>query len=325
MADVACVVPTCRPDRLEEFRKNWDHLFRRHNVRLVVVRDGDEPQVEEYEPIGDRSHVRVTSAVDLVDREDRRLFCRHTDAVRNYGFVYAAKYLEFDYLLTLDDDVAPVYELHGREHLADPISSHLSVMGKKCSTSWMNAAMGTTPDDIPYLRGHPYDCRTEATIHMSHGVWEGVPDFDARTQLAYGDNIPTTLDFYRGPVPQGVYMPICGMNVMVSRESLPMLYFAPQGPDSGDPSVNRFGDIWMGIELLRAYWGRKWAVWTGTSVVLHTRASDAHKNLISEEKGIAWNEIIWKSKTPRASVDYLSDYAAKMGRYRALMGELLGV
>lgn len=303
---IICVVPTCRPERLDEFKMAWSVLFERHGVQLVVVRDGDSPVL--YTPAG------THAAAEFVPDDLRDCFCRYTDSVRNYGFVYAAKYLEFDYILTLDDDVAP---LAGR----DAIAEHLSVMLKKCPTTWINTAQGTNPDDIPYVRGFPYSVRDEAVVHLSHGVWVGVPDFDARTQLAYGDDIPKYLNFYRGPVPDLCNAAICGMNLMCSREALPLLYYAPMGEDSGFRNFHRFGDIFMGCSLLREFGDRRWAVWTGTSVVEHTRASDAQKNLALEEIGIETHDR-W-ARVGDAAHDYYLVYREKRLRYQDFLESCL--
>lgn len=304
---IVCVVPTCRPERFAEFRRSWAGLFERHGVRLVSVHDGDRPEVTVFDR-GDPNTIVATAASDKVVPEYLRdCFCRYTDSVRNFGFVYAANNLDFDYVLTLDDDVAP-------PPAKDPIAEHLSVMGKKCSTTWLNTAQGTNPDDIPYVRGFPYSVRDEAVVHLSHGVWIGVPDFDARTQLAYGGDIPKYLNFYRGPVPDLCNMPVCGMNLMVSREALPLLYYAPMGPDSGFPDMHRFGDIFMGVSLLREFGDRRWAVWTGTSVVEHTRASDAKKNLALEAVGVEAHDR-W-ARVGDAAHDYYLAYREKRLRYQ---------
>lgn len=341
MADpkIICVVPTCRPERFAEFRRSWTGLFERHGVRLVSVHDGDRPEVTVFDR-GDPNTVVATAAADRVVPDDLRdCFCRYTDSVRNYGFVYAARNLDFDFVLTLDDDVAP-------PPAKDPIAEHLSVMLKRCSTTWLNTAQGTNPDNIPYVRGFPYSVRDEAVVHLSHGVWVGVPDFDARTQLAYGGGcdivyekvagtpgrdvpcpkcgswkwahpisaIPKYLNFYRGPIPDLCNMPICGMNLMCSREALSLLYYAPMGPDSGFPDMHRFGDIFMGVSLLREFGDRRWAVWTGTSVVEHTRASDAKKNLALEAVGIEAHDR-W-ARVGDAAHDYYLAYREKRLRYQ---------
>lgn len=313
---IVCVVPTCRGEQLGKFEEAWKPLFEKHGVQWVVVVDGDQPIL--FTPNGNQIAARVGLPRDLFD-----CFCRRTDAVRNYGFAWAARHLDFDYLLTLDDDVAPIVGF------TDTIDNHLAVMGRKVPQSWMNTAQPfDAQDQTPYLRGFPYGVREEAMVHLSHGVWVGVPDFDAKTQLAYGNDIPTHLNYFKGPVPRGVYMPLCGMNLMVTREALPHLYFAPQGPDSGDPAVNRFGDIWMGITLLRAFWSERKAVWTGTAVVEHTRASDAQKNLQLEAKGLKWNEDFWWNDQTSAFDDpearaYWTSYQDKARRYRDFMTGLL--
>lgn len=255
---------------------------------------------------------------------------------------------------------------------------------------------------IPYLRGFPYGIRDEAPVKVSHGVWVNVPDFDGKTQLELGkcetcggsgklesepdddlpnggkewrchkcngtgydgSRLPYSLPYFRGTVPRGSYFPFCGMNVMVHRDALPYLYFAPMGPDSykpkwiddatdpagamaevmgdGDAGLNRFADIWCGILLKRAMDANDWAIYTGASTVIHTRASDPFVNVEQERLGVEWNEWAWRQYGPEYGGVYPSiakdkpesyaqfraywkAYLDKAARFRNLIRSLQGV
>lgn len=304
MPRIVCVVPTVRPERMAAFRDAWQPLFDRHGVQLFTVWDGDRPEVER--PGGQRVRADL-----VVPPTVQRAFANRTDSVRNYGFAWAAVTVpDLTHVLTLDDDVTPVPG-------DDPIQAHLDVMGKPVPLSWMNTAHGHEP----YLRGVPYAVRNEATVELSHGVWREVPDFDAPTQLQLTGRVPSRLDFFRGPVPRGVLFPLCGMNVMVSRRALPHLYYAPMGPTAG--GLNRFGDIWMGVTLKRAFDARDWAVYTGAAEVVHTRASDVFTNLAQEAEGLRLNERWWAESD--AIHPYFADYAARRGVYERWLADQLGV
>jgi len=295
---VCVVVPTARPEMMDGFTAVWDDLFCRHNVVLVVVYDDAVRPAIAATTYGDHAG-RPFPDPPTYDAY-RHLIYRRTDSVRNLGFLYAAR-LRADYVLTLDDDVAPI---------GDPIADHLGVMGKRVSTSWMNTAQC----DLR-LRGVPYSVRGEATVHVSHGVWEGTPDFDGLTQLALerGAGVPRTLPYYEGPVPAAVRFPVCGMNLMVSREALPFAYFAPMGPDTG-LNLHRFGDIWMGVEMQGRLRHAGGAIYTAAARVMHTRASDALKNAQAEELGAAWNEMLYgrdRSRWPDALVTYRDAWTRK--------------
>lgn len=234
MPKIAVVVPSIRDTQMVQFRKAWDHLFQKHGVTLITVWDGERPQVETK----DYETGLTTFWSEILDtppwRDNRQLFCRYTDACRNIGFVYAASMKRFDYVLTLDDDVAPPDETwgwHGITTDYDPIEEHLRVLSLKVPLGWMNTAHG----ESPYLCGFPYSLRDEAPVMLSHGVWVGVPDFDGETQLRLegSGGLPPSLPYYVGPIPRGVLFPLCGMNVMVKAEALPYFYFAPMGPDTG--------------------------------------------------------------------------------------------
>lgn len=242
---------------------------------------------------------------------------------------------------------------------------------------------GAVNNKYAYLRGFPYGIRDEAQVMVSHGVWVNVPDFDGKTQLELGkcqrcdgtggckvaggvamdcdevecvkcngtgydrSKLPYSLPYFRGPVPKGCYFPFCGMNVMIRKEALPYLYFAPMGMDSGykpkwiddatdpagamaevmgdgDAGLNRFADIWCGILLKRHCDAVGWAIYTGASTVIHTRASDPHKNVEQEKLGMEWNEWAWQSQHKdvsgdKAFVEYWRSYLDKANRFRQLI------
>ncbi len=123
------------------------------------------------------------------------------------------------------------------------------------------------------------------------------------------------------------------MNVMVTKEALPYLYYAPMGKDTGVTGLNRFGDIWMGIHLKEVFDKLGWAVYTGVSVVNHNRASDAKKNYEQEKLGRVWNEYIGRYGThpngmdlsaPLGLFEYLWSWRDKRSRYAELIKGIQG-
>jgi len=357
---ICCVVPSIRPESMEFFRKAWAPLFCDHNVHLVTVWDGDMPELEIQDGSGstilNADGQRTLKMVGMFnDPEVKDLLCRRTDAVRNVGFMAAASSPnKYDFILTLDDDVHPPAG-------SDPIQEHLDVLQRRVPISWMNTAnlgsgghyQGSArdwcegPEQMHYLRGFPYGIRDEAPVMVSHGVWVNVPDFDGKTQLELTNNganperLPYSLPYFRGPVPKGCYFSFCGMNAMVRKEALPYLYFAPMGWDAGcdglvgkdglvhGPALNRFADIWCGILLKRHCDEMGWAIYTGASTVVHTRASDPFKNVDQERLGVEWNEWAWQSQCKdvsgdKAFVGYWRSYLDKANRFRKLILGLQG-
>ncbi len=341
---IVVVVPTIRPEQMEKFREAWKDLFTKHKVTLITVWDGEDPGISISGDDLDKITDGKPNVHHLIDGYEG-CFYRFTDSCRNYGFVAAAK-LNPDYILTLDDDVEPYI------NQPDPIQAHLDVLNKRVSLSWMNTADYRGHVDFntfEYMRGFPYSTRNEAPVMLSHGVWSGVPDLDGETQLKHtgeGGRLPIfNLTYYNGPIPRGALFPLCGMNVMVRRDALPYLYFAPMGPDTGifhhetgniwtsqNHALNRFGDIWMGIFLKRAFDGFNWACYTGGSTVLHTRASDARKNMEQERLGREWNEWLHRFNTEEANLGgygspefwkYLDDYSKKRKQYAGLIQEVM--
>jgi hypothetical protein len=286
---IACVVPTIRPALYETFLQAWAPSFDRYGVRVLPVFDGDVPYVDGF------------TAADVLG-DDADLIYNRSDVCRNLGFAVIARLMpEVTHILTLDDDCDP----HG-----DTIGDHLAALEQRVPISWLSSS----PD--AYTRGFPYGVREEAPVMVSHGVWYGNADWDARTQRENGN---ARLDsFLRGPVPRGVLLPLCGMNVMIRRDVLPYFYFAPMGPQAcTDGEVwDRFGDIWMGICLKRELDARNWAMVTGYAAVHHTRASDVMTNLRKEAVGLEWNERFWQEgdATPHP---YFALYAEQRRRWAA--------
>lgn len=309
---IVCVVPTIRPESHAKFVAAWGELFRRHDVTLVTVWDGEIPLVQ----VGGGQ--KVTAADLGLQPKHSHLFCRFTDACRNLGFVAAAQ-LDPDVVITADDDVYPIPE----QHFPDPIQAHLDTLEKRVPVSWLN----TAHQGAEYLRGVPYGVRGENRVMLSHGVWTGTPDFDGETQLrleASRAGVPYTLPYYVGPIPRGIYAAISGMWVAVNREALPLLYFAPMGVDSGYPNLHRFADIFMGCAIRAAFDVRQWAMYTGASAILHSRASDAAKNFEQEKLGRKWlEEIHCERDVSEENARYWRQYADKREEYRALVWGIL--
>ncbi len=255
---IAIVIPTIRPEKLEVFKSKWEGLIRKHNVKLIVVWDGDNPTVE-------------NKSVQEVMGNYSNLIFNHQDSVRNLGFAYVVKYLpEVEYIITMDDDVEPIDDAIGR---------HVKVLQTRTHLSWISTASD-------YMRGFPYGIREEAEVVISHGVWDGDKDWDAPTQLVKG-NPP--VQFFVGPIPRGIYFPMCIMNVAFKRKALPIMYQVPMKDGMG-----RFSDMFSGIHIKNECDRLNWAIATGFVKVYHRKASNVFKNLQAEAKGIERNETYYK-------------------------------
>lgn len=259
MKEIACVLPSHKPEYTKLFLEAWQPLFDKHNVDFVLVDDSRETPFIIHD--GEDTQIETS------------LVQNHCAAVRQLGFLYVAKFLpDIKYVMTLDYDTYPI---------GDPIQDHLDQLNRKVPISWFSTASD-------YMRGFPYEIRDEAPVMLSHGVWEGVYDWDAPSQLLKGD---TKVEFFKGVVPKGVYTAICGMNLMFRREALPYIYFAPVGNFKG---AERFDDIWMGVMVVKKFAELNWAIVSGYAKIKHLRASNVFQNLVKEAVGIGYNEEFWK-------------------------------
>ena len=284
--NICCVVPTIRPKSYKEFRKAWDKVFDEYKIKLLTVWDGDKPKLE--------VDGKWFTVKDVMGKHENLIFNKN-DGVRNLGFAYIAKYLpEVDIIMSLDDDVLPQ---------KSSVEGHLIALEGRFPLKWISTAS-------IYTRGFPYGIRDEAECVFSHGVWDGVPDLDAPTQLVSPIN---DLTFYKGAIPQGIYAPICGMNIAFKRKLLPYVYYAPMGPRVG---MDRFADIWMGINVKRVCDKKGWAMVTGYSHVTHNRASNVWKNLQKEVKGLELNETYWLGDEKGV---YFKMYAEKREQWKQLI------
>lgn len=286
MSNIAVVVPTMvgREELYETFFKAWEELFIEHNVEWITVLDGDEPKV-------------IHDGKVYLDVVPEHLRSNHSAGVRNYGFAYIAQHLpDVDYIITLDDDETPI---------GDPIQDHIDALNMRVPISWMSTTIVSKGRD--YMRGFPYGVRTEAPVMLSHGVWEGVYDYDAPTQL----HAEGKVEFYRGPIPKGALFPMCGMNLGFRREALPYMYFAPVGDYKG---AERFDDIIGGLEIKKDFDALGWAVVTGYAKTNHNRASNVFTSLVREAVGIGKLEQYWKGEYD----DWYREFLLKRNAWKKL-------
>lgn len=283
---IACVVPTIpkRVDIFDLFMERWQPLFDKHNVIFIKVLDGENPTVNGL------------STKDVMGKYDSCL-SNFNAGIRNLGFALIAKeYPEVEYILTLDDDCLPI---------GDPIQDHLDALSMRVPISWMSTAS-------EYMRGFPYLIRDEAEVVVSHGVWEGVADWDSPTQLVKGSHRPVT--FPKMPIPKGVYYPMCSMNLAFKRKMLPYIYHAPWAL-----GVHRFDDILTGVEAKREIDAHGWAAVTGYARIHHERASDVFTNLRNEAPGMELNEHFWEGDE---SHPYFKIYREKYATWQTFLSSI---
>ncbi len=188
-------------------------------------------------------------------------------------------------------------------------------------TKWFNTLNSVRP------RGVPYKSLGKRHVHVNHGIWQGVLDYDAPQQLV--DPVPEVYTHDNRIVPHGAYHPFCGMNVMWRREAIPLSYHLLMGKRMHnldyekavpvDKAVliplpfDRFGDIWCGIIQKKVCDHLGWVVSTGTPYIHHDRASDPFANLRKEANGIQVNEWMWKAIDEIELTDYERTAAACYG------------
>lgn len=285
---IAIVVPTIRPESYKRFLKAWQPLIDKHCgdsnpwCKLVTVFDGKNPTVNGL------------SIKEVMGKYGGSL-SNFNGGIRNLGFAYVAKYLtDVDIILTLDDDVIPE---------GDTIQDHIDILNKRVPVSWISTAS-------EYMRGFPYKVRNEAEVVLSHGVWKGVADWDAPTQLVMGNR---HVDFYKGSIPKGIYFPMCSMNLAFKRKILPFIYHFPT---ISEMNIARVDDIFAGIIAKREIDKNGWAAVSGYATVMHERESNVYKNLQNEAVEIEILETFWQGDE---SHPYFKEYHKKYKLWQEFM------
>lgn len=250
------VIPSNRPDQLDEWKAAWKELFEIHDVQLVVVEDNEDGwrQIPDFIP-------------------------RQTDMIRSWG-MYKAYQLDTDYILTLDDDTRPITDVFAAYEaefkIGRPLSEYFSV--------------GSLTDSGVEMRGFPYKGRALQDVAVQYGGWDGVMDFDAATQLAIPPQDNGKFARVSVQVPKGIPTTCCIMNTAWKREYTPIMWQLPML----DGRYNRFGDIWSGL-FIKKYLDANEGVMVinGKASIRHERASNPFNNMKREAPGLEINEGLW--------------------------------
>ncbi len=277
---IAVVVPTIRPESWELFFSKWIDLFKKHNVSLYKVDDsGTQPIC--YRGIDTGVHNSFVFAEcgllapDYERQPQQPWIFNKTDGCRNLGFYWAEKLGKPDIIISLDDDVYPV---------GDPIQDHINALSMTVSPTWISTAQDWRVRGIP-VGGEKWP------VMLSHGVWNGVPDFDAPTQFLNPD--VKDIAFNKTNIPKGALFPLCAMNFAFRRELMPYVYQAPMGKRLAEfdlPVGDRFADIWSGVVLKRWMDAQGYAAVTGYATIYHSRASSIFVNMKKESIFMELNE-----------------------------------
>lgn len=296
MSKNVVVVPTIREAQIKQFLSEWNNQFKFDGSTSVIVVE-DNPE-KTFDIKSKDSFIRHYSWQDIEKDlgEASWIIPRRTDCIRSYGYWKAQQlHPDMEMLITLDDDCYPhvteTARLMGNTRGEDIISGHAKNLVSVAKLErWQSTLGGVTP------RGIPYENRKDSLpCVISHGLWAEVPDFDAITQLVQTRQKDS---WYAntGHIRKHFYFPMCGMNVAIKSEVIPMFYFLLMGQNAKGEKhpYDRFGDIWCGIILKKICDHLGFSVYSGDPCIRHTRASNVWTNLDKEHEGMKMNEHFWK-------------------------------
>lgn len=293
---VAVVAPTVREECIKKFLAMWDfNCGYEYNVYIIE----DNP-TKTFNLGGQVKHFSWQE-IDQDLKEKSWIIPRRTDCVRSYGFFKAWRD-GADIIITLDDDCYPT----GDQSL---IMEHAKNLNQEVSNDWVSTLDFNKPRGLPFKL-------PKKPVMISHGLWRGVLDLDAPTQLA--GNVKEEL-YTEKIIPKGTYFPMCGMNLAFRREVTPLMYFLLMGKDY---QYDRFGDIWCGVIAKKICDHLGFAIHSGYPLVEHQRASNVWANLKKEAPGLEVNEWLWQEidKIELTSPSVWGSYA-QIARKLGLKGE----
>jgi reversibly glycosylated polypeptide/UDP-arabinopyranose mutase len=268
------VIPTIRD---LSFLEDWRHEFQGH--KIIVCEDHEEKQIAL--PHGFEIEHYSWKEINEELGDSAWIIPHFNASIRSFGY-WKAWQQHPDMIVTIDDDCYP------SELTSDTSQGFLEKHWANLQTSRTASWEMTAPF---YTRGFPYEVRDSSRTVISHGLWSGIPDLDAPTQL-----VAPTLRLVNPPgvktIPRGTYFPMSGMNLAFRPEVTPMLYFLLQGREW---AYDRFDDIWAGVIAKKICDHLDLAICSGEPVVDHRRASNVYKNLQKEAAGIEANEVLWRA------------------------------
>jgi Reversibly glycosylated polypeptide len=261
------VVPTIRPERMEDWLRNWEQYLDCDMV--VIVHDTKQSNLQltsRKVQVIDHGYIDQLGVEEIIQTR--------SSSIRSLGFLWALQKGATE-IATLDDDCYPIenetfgffdqHRSNARYSQAASIVTDLTVRG------------------TPYVR----DQQVQGPINI--GLWSNVPDIDACYTLANWDGSYYSARKSQVIHPVSQYVPMCGMNLWFRAHMTPSLWF-PVLPYH----ACRMDDMWAGLICKKVCDMMGLPFVSGSPVIDHQRASDRFANLIAEAEGIAMHEHMWK-------------------------------
>lgn len=281
MSKVFLVIPTIRNlDFLKEWKKEFE------NCHLIIVEDNGEKTVNsknlKFSSITHLTHSDIEN--DLGKKS--WIFSRKNAGIRSYGF-WKAYQKGADIIITIDDDCYPAEK--------DFVKKHISNLDFKVPYGWIN----TYPNpDYLFTRGFPYSVRNKIPVMISHGLWSGSLDLDAKTEINLKNSLNEKIyNNFRQIIPKGYFYPMCSMNMAFRKNITPLMFFPMMGQNLNGKKwkYDRYDDIWAGIFSKKIMDHLGMSVVSGSPFVEHRKKSNIKNNLEKEILGMKINESLWKS------------------------------
>jgi reversibly glycosylated polypeptide len=283
----AIVIPSCRTVTSQRL----SHIPEGATIYVVSDTEAVIPKVRPGMQVFDLAFQRKVMGADF------DLIPRHTSACRNFGFWYAWKHADHEFIISLDDDVEPGDGfLEGFAHLGQTRE-----LDTATAVPWFNTMDLLEGCEGMYPRGFPFPERTGAApewmpttarvvCHM--GLWDGVLDTHAIDKELFSEYrlsrpaaariAAARIGTRRSPTK----FPLCSMNFGFTRDVLPLMYQMPMPAVFVDRyPLGRYEDILAGYAAQSLVALRDEALTAGAPVVRHLKEGSQTRELRAEHYG----------------------------------------
>jgi hypothetical protein len=250
------------PESLEGYARNLQK-FGHTDIGFIVIGDCRTPNKKCEEIAHDlKDEGFEAHYFDIVSQEKwlkdflklAEVIPFNSDNRRNIGFLMAAQQ-GAEIIISIDDDNYPTdQDFYGYHSI---VGTQQTTKAAHSANGWFNpcSLLEFSNGRMIYPRGFPFSRRWKdrttyttdtGRIVLNLGLWIGVPDADALTNLNEPVNSMGLNSNQQVMLAPGVYSPLNTQNTAFHRSILPCYYYILMGQKIEGLILDRYGDIWSG-------------------------------------------------------------------------------
>lgn len=259
---------------------------------IIIVTDRKTPKINKRDN------------VHIVDIKKQISICKNPIGVpfdciqrRNFGYIYAIKYLNPEYILTIDDDNFPISDKWLSDHISnigfvkeDVYNSRINIINKtlniRCDlhNSCLNIVhRGVCFEQMLEEENSNNMDKKYVYVGVNAGMWNGDPDVNAYDRILHPNikssskNINVVID------PKKWFHPFNSQNTIFEKTLFPALFLIPMFSKFYGYKFGRFDDIWQSYICQKIMSRYDMCVRFGSPIVKQDRNNHSILNDLQEE------------------------------------------